>query len=96
MADNAPDGKENRPDVSVGLLFSKWLQGVHPEFAKNYKLYPHDTGEKVIEARQYPFEMLPLFRAYVDDVWWPEKFEGYIKKRDPIALEYLPKLLPPK
>ena len=96
MADLAPDGKEIRPDVSVGLLFSKYLNAAHPELAKNFKFYPHEVDGKTIEARQYPFEMLPLFRAFVEDVWWPERFEGYIKKRDPKALEYLPALLPPK
>jgi len=96
MADKAPDGKEIRPDVSVGRLFSDWLKKLHPSMANNYKFYGHEIDGKVIEARQYPFDMLGLFRTYVETVWWPERFEGYIKKRDPKALEYLPKLLPPK
>ena len=95
MADRAPDGKEIRPDVSVGLLFSKWLKKLHPEMAGNYKFYPHHIDGKVIEARQYPYAMLALFRIFVETVWWPERFEGYIKARDPKALEYLEKLLPP-
>lgn len=95
MADRAPDGKEIRPDVSVGRLFSDWLKKLHPAMANNYKFYPHEVDGKTIEARQYPFEMLGLFRTYVEAVWWPERFEGYIKARDPKALQYLPKLLPP-
>lgn len=96
LADRSPDGTEIRPDVSVGRFFSMWLEEHHQAHAPNHKTYFHDTGEKVIEARQYPNEMLGLFRAYVDNVWWPEKFENYIKKRDPAALQHLPALLPPK
>lgn len=95
MADRGPDGKEIRPDVSVGRAFSDWLKKCHPALAKNYKFYPHEIDGKVIEARQYPYDMLPLFRVFVETVWWPERFESYIKLRDPAALQYLPKLLPP-
>lgn len=96
MADKSPKGTENRPDVSVGLRFAKWLNELHPSMANNYQLYLHEVDGKDVEARQYPFDMLPLFRTYVETVWWPECFEGYIKTRDPKALEYLPRLLPPK
>ncbi|GAB5428058.1 MAG: hypothetical protein Devi2KO_15170 [Devosia indica] len=96
MADRAPDGRQNRPDVSVGLGFAKWLDKHHPSLCGNYKMYSHKTDEWEGDARQYPNSMLGLFREYVETVWWPECFEGYIKARDPKALTYLQRLLPAK
>jgi hypothetical protein len=96
MSDNAPNGKQNRPDVSVGMGFAKWLGEKHPTLCSNYKTYRHSTPETDCEARQYPNSMLGIFREYVDTIWWPECFEGYVKTRDPKALQYLQKLLPPK
>ena len=39
MADRAPSGTENRPDVSVGRLFADWLEEEHPEHAGRHKMY---------------------------------------------------------
>lgn len=94
MADRAPDGKQLRPDTSVGLLFSKWLDEHHPAVCKDYKMYVHKTPEWEGEARQYPRSLLPLFIEFVDDVWIPEHSERYFNTRDPAALPHLPKLLP--
>lgn len=96
MADNAPDGKQNRPDVSVGLRFAKWLSEHHPKICGNYKMYRHTTPEWEGDARQYPNAMLGLFREYVDTVWWPLHSKDYLKNRDPAALPYLQRLVPPK
>jgi prophage antirepressor-like protein len=96
MADKSPSGKQNRPDVSVGQRFAKWLNENHPKVCGNHKSYIHKTPEWEGEARQYPNSMLGLFREYVETVWWPECFEDYIKTRDPKALTYLQKLLPPR
>ena len=96
MADKAPNGCQNRPDVSVGSRFAKWLDKNHPSVCGNHKSYQHETPEWEGEARQYPNSMLGLFREYVETVWWPECFVDYIKTRDPVALTYLQKLLPPK
>jgi prophage antirepressor-like protein len=96
MADKAPDGKQIRPDGSVGGRFAKWLDKNHPKVCKNYKEYEHKTDEWEGPARQYPNSMLALFREYVETIWWPECFEDYIKTRDPKALQFLQKLLPPK
>ena len=96
MADKSPSGRQNRPDVSVGSRFARWLDENHPSLCANHKTYIHTTPEWEGEARQYPNSMLGLFREYVDTVWWPECFEDYIKTRDPKALTYLQKLLPPK
>lgn len=94
MADNGPDGKELRPDISVGKGFARWLEERHPEAANDHTPYVHWTPKADVLARQYPVRMLPLYLEYVDTVWIPECAEDYFGKRDPAALAYLPKLLP--
>lgn len=87
-------GKEIRPDVSVGKLFSTYLQNKHPKWASHYKMYSHlfNDGSE-FEARQYKNELLPIFIQFIDEKWLPENSINYFKERDPVALEYLPKLL---
>jgi len=94
IPNKALDEREIRPDSSVGKLFSTYLKTHHPEFENSYKFYNHlfpDGNE--FEARQYENIVLPAFIHYVDNHWIPERAENYFKKRDPLALEYLPKLL---
>lgn len=94
MSDHGPDGKELRPDVSVGKGFAKWLNESHPEAANDHSPYVHWTPQADVLARQYKIGLLPLYIEYVDTVWIPECAEDYFKRRDPGALPYLPKLLP--
>ena len=93
MRDTAPDGKQLRPDNSVGVLFSKWLKANHPTVCDNYSMYVHVTDEWEGEVRQYPNGMLPLFIEFVDTVWIPEHSERYFNTRDPAALPFLPRLI---
>lgn len=94
MADRAPNGKQNRPDVSVGRRFAAWLDDFHPTVCADYQYYPHKTDEWEGDARMYPRSMLPLFLEFVDDVWIPQHAPEYFNTRDPAALPYLPQLLP--
>lgn len=94
LADKAADGTENRPDVSVGRLFSGWLKAEHPDVCEEYSYYQHWTPDAEVPARQYPRKMLALYLEFVDDVWVPEHAERYLRTRDPAALPYLQKLLP--
>lgn len=94
MADRAPNGTENRPDVSVGRRFATWLDENHPSVCADFSYYIHKTPEAEIEARQYPHSMLPLFLEFVDTVWIPDHAEQYLSKRDAAALPYLSRLLP--
>lgn len=96
LADKAPDGKEIRPDISVGRRFSDWLKKHHPDRCDDYTYYPHWTPAGEFPARQYPRAMLELYLQFVDEVWIPEHAEGYLHDRDPAALPYLQKLLPPR
>lgn len=94
IPNKAFNGKEIRPDVSVGKLFASYLRDKHPEFAEEYKKYLHlfQNGLE-LEARQYKNELLPIFITFIDDVWIPKNAQKYFKDRDPVALDYLPKLL---
>lgn len=94
IANKALNGKEIRPDNSVGMLFAKHLETHHPEYANLYKTYKHKfTNGLEFKVRQYENKVLPLFIDYIDDIWIPERAQGYFKERDPLALDYLPKLL---
>lgn len=94
MKDRAPDGKEIRPDVSVGKLFAGWLEENYPNASCEFSYYEHKTPEATCLARQYPHAVLPQFIEFVDTVWIPNHAERYLKSRDAAALPYLPNLLP--
>jgi len=96
IPNKAFDGKEIRPDVSVGKGFAQYLRNFHPEVCDNYTTYKHRFPNGLeVDARQYKNELLPLFIDYVDNHWIPECAERYFNERDKMALDYLPKLLPP-
>jgi prophage antirepressor-like protein len=94
IPNKAFNGKEIRPDTSVGIMFSNYLKKNHPEMANMYKMYMHKfTSGLELEARQYQNELLPIFIYFIDNHWMPENAQKYFKERDPLALDYLPKLL---
>lgn len=94
IPNKAFDGKEIRPDVSVGRLFSDYLKEEYPELVGKYKMYKHKFQNGMeFDARQYENEILPIFIKFVDDIWIKQHSERYFKPRDPAALSYLPKLL---
>jgi len=94
IPNRAFDGKEMRPDTSVGKMFSTYLKKNHPDMADMYKMYMHKfQGGLELEARQYKNELLPIFIEFIDSHWIPENAQKYFKERDPLALNYLPKLL---
>lgn len=94
IPNKAFDEKEIRPDISVGKLFSTYLKKHYPDMACNYKMYSHIFPSGMsFDARQYPNEILPIFIGFVENVWIPNNCQEYLGKRDPVALDYLPKLL---
>lgn len=94
IPNKAFNGKEIRPDVSVGLLFAKHLRDKHPEFANDFKMYSHKFQNGIeIDCRQYQNDILPIFIKFIDDHWMPNNAQGYFKDRDPLALDYLPQVL---
>ncbi|MGN6437249.1 MAG: BRO-N domain-containing protein [Agriterribacter sp.] len=94
IPNKAYNGKEIRPDVSVGICFAKYLRDNYPSVQKEFKKYVHrfPNGQEV-EANLYPIDLISIFIKYVDDVWIPNNAEAYFHERDRKALEYLPKLL---
>lgn len=94
MADKAADGKELRPDISVGLGFSKWLKVNQAAIADDYMMYLHWTPAGEFEARQYPAALLQHFWEYLDTDWIPNEAERYFNRRDPAALPHIAHLLP--
>lgn len=94
IPNKAFNGKEIRPDTSVGIMFSSYLKKNHPDKASDFKMYMHKFQNGLeLEARQYKNELLPIFIDFVDSYWIPDNAQKYFKERDPLALDYLPKLL---
>lgn len=83
------------PDISVGITFSAYLKQRNSEFKDTFKTYNHSFPDNRddVDARMYPIEALPTFRRFIYEVWIPKYAQKYFKKRDPVALDYLPKLL---
>lgn len=94
IPNKAFNGKEIRPDTSVGIMFSNYLKKNHPDKSEDFKMYLHKFQSGMeLEARQYKNELLPIFIDFVDSYWIPDNAQKYFKERDPLALDYLPKLL---
>lgn len=83
------------PDISMGRMFCKFLREVKRIDTDALPTYEHKYEDgRIVQAKLYPNEVLADVREYFHDVWMPTKAEEYFGKRDPSALEFLPKLLP--
>lgn len=85
------------PDISHGRMFCKWLRDEHDIDTDALPTYWHiyEDGRRV-RARAYPESLLASWRKHFREVWLPQRAVGYFSGRDNNALQYLPKLLPPK
>ena len=65
------------------------------EFFDTHKTYMHSfpDSRRDVEANMYHIDVLPMFIRYINEVWIIQNAAKYFKKRDPVALDYLPKLL---
>ena len=83
------------PDVSTGRMFSDFLRrkGIDPEKFPTYEHEFADSSRMPVQARLYPIEHLPAFRKYFNEVWLPNRAEGYFVKRFPKAVPHLPAIL---
>ena len=81
IPDKSFDGKEIRPDTSVGKLFPKFLEEYYPELKDRYKYYQHTFPNKktTVKARQYENCVWEAFVDYVDNVWIPHEADRYFK-----------------
>jgi len=95
IPNKAENGKQIMPDISVGRMFSSYLKNTKSEFDGTHKFYKHSFPDNRpdVDARMYPLEALPVFRKFIYDRWIPENAQKYFKSRDPLALDYLPKLI---
>jgi hypothetical protein len=84
------------PDISEGRMFCKYLREKYDVDTDALPSYIHvfEEGRPPIRANAYPDALLAPFRQHFREVWLPTKAVRYFEKRDPRALEYLPKLLP--
>ena len=65
------------------------------EFFDTHKTYKHTFPDSRadVDANMYHIDALPMFIRYINEVWIPQNATQYFKQRDPVALDYLPKLL---
>lgn len=97
IPDKGLDGKQMMPDISVGRGFAKYLRDNKSEFFDTHRTYTHTFPDgREVEANMYHIDALPVFIKYINERWIPENAEQYFKKRDPLALDYLPKMLKAK
>ena len=82
------------PDISQGQIFSNWLRknrGVEP---KDFPSYSHEYPDgRVFNARLYPNEYLPDFKAHFNEIWIPNHAPKYFQKRDAKALSLITKIM---
>ena len=95
IPDKGIDGKQMMPDISVGKGFAKFLRENGSEFFDTHKTYKHTFPDSRadVDANMYHIDALPMFIRYINEVWIPQNATQYFKQRDPVALDYLPKLL---
>lgn len=83
------------PDISEGRMFCKFLRDQHGLDTDALPTYEHTFEDgRLVRPKAYPNVLLPSFRAHLFEVWMPQKAMSYFESRDPVALEYLPYLLP--
>lgn len=94
IPDKGEHGSQMMPDISVGRSFSQFLKDKDSEFYHARKTYPHTFPDgREVEACMYHIDALPIFIRFINEEWIPKHAHKYFKDKDPLALEYLPKLL---
>lgn len=94
IPDMGEHGKQMMPDISVGRGFANFLKRHKSEFYNTAKTYRHTFPDgREVDANMYHIDALPMFIRYINEEWIPNHAMEYFKKRDPVALDYLPKLL---
>lgn len=94
IPDKGINWKQLMPDISVWKWFAKFLKENSPEFFDTHKTYLHTFPDwREFEANMYHIDVLPTFIKYVNKEWIPQNAVNYFKIRDPLALDYLPKLI---
>jgi len=85
------------PDISQGKMFCRWLRdnfNIDTDALPTYR-HVYEDGRRVT-AKAYPETLLAEFRRHFREEWLATKSIQYFQDRDPMALPFLPKLLPTK
>lgn len=94
IPDKSIDGTDMMPDISVGRGFASFLKSIDSDFYNQHRSYTHAFPDgRSVQANMYHIDALPLFIRYIHEKWIPERAQNYFSGRDPLALDYLPKLL---
>lgn len=82
------------PDISQGQMFCRWARDNLKLDTDALPTYEHEYPDgRRFPAKLYPVEHLGSFRKFINEVWMPNRAEGYFKERDPAALIALDKVL---
>lgn len=94
IPDKSLDEKSLMPDISVGKGFANYLKKHNSEYYDKCQTYEHTfPNGRSVDANMYHIDALPTFIRYINEEWIPNNAFNYFKSRDPLALDYLPKLL---
>lgn len=94
VPDKGEHGKQMMPDISVGRYFAQFLKDNHSEYYDTHRTYRHKFPDgREVDANMYHIDALPMFIRFIHEVWIPNYASNYFKGKDPLALDYLPKLL---
>lgn len=76
------------PDISVGQIWSRhWTENELDQKFGERKYYDHKYPDDYPQSasdrpsHMYPVEALPAFRRWLDEVYLPEKYPAYLKRK---------------
>lgn len=82
------------PDISVGLLFCKWLREEKGVDTDSFATYRHEWQDSrgVQKAKLYPDIHLADCRLWFRTIWLPTHGSRYFKQKDPACMQYFDQL----
>lgn len=95
LPEKGAHGKTVSPDISVGIMFSKWLKEHYPTLASQFAEYTHifTDGRRIDGVKAYPNSLLGIFRDYVVNTWMREQAPKYFGRVDPPAVPFVEKVI---
>jgi hypothetical protein len=91
---SATTGQKITPDISIGLMFCKYMKNNGHDVDSVAQKYTHYYPDgRVVEANIYPDEWLLIFRTWFNNTWKQERLIKYLGDRDPEALPSIALLL---
>lgn len=85
------------PDISEGLIFSRWLREQKNIDTSTFPTYIHQYPDgRAVPARLYPNAYLADFKHHFNTVWLPNHAPKYFKERDAAALPLITMIMLPE